>query len=240
MIAMQKMLYAGLALLLSACGIFNSEDVPATLSVQNAAYATEIAEISTSAALEGTQAAATLDSARTQTAQLESVNVQLLATVAAGATPTQARIVSVETGGSSQSVVSEGGMAATQSPNVVGGDIGNAQITQVATASSIRAADGCADVVQSSFSASSGERIYVTAVAQNLRAGMRVEGNWFNGATLAATTDWVVPQDYGQLCIWFFISAAETPGLVLQAGQWSVTLLINGQPVGNTVSFTVQ
>lgn len=233
-------LVACVALLFAGCGAFSREDVPATLQAQNAVYATELAALPTSASLRATEVAVTLDVARAQLSAIQSVNAQLLSTVAAGASATPARVVAVESGDGAQGVMMDAAVGIQPSPSApILADASGMTIIQIATANSVRESDGCAESVQTVFSTTV-DRIYVTGVAQNLRAGVQIEGNWFNGGTLAATTDWIPTQDYAQLCIWFFISPTETPGLVLQAGQWSVSLSVNGQLVGEPVAFTVQ
>ncbi len=238
---LRKIVSSLLALLLSACGVFNQQDVPATLEAQNAAYTTEVAALPATVAVESTRMAVTVAAANTHTAEVQSINQQLLGTVAVGQTATLARVAGVapevrvegDTGEPMEQMETPGAAPIAAS--------GDTQLAQITTASSIRASDGCADVVQTRFSTST-ERIYITAVALNLRAGQQISTLWYYAPSpnVVASLEWLVPQDYTELCIWFYISPAETPDLNLTPGNWLVQFTLNGQSLGSPATFTVE
>jgi hypothetical protein len=209
------------------------EDIPATLEAEQMAFATEAADINATLQYQRAAAVVTVQAAETQASELTDLNRVLLATVRVGERPTQGRIPAIMDESSlerPQSLMDD--MDIEDGTEGVTASMGDMQITQIATANSVRESDGCASSVQSQFPADVSQ-VYLTAVARNLQAGTAFTVEWRFEDQIQDRSDWVAPNNVDSLCIWFF---TEGP---LQPGNWSARLYVNGAPIEPATSFLI-
>lgn len=91
-------------------------------------------------------------------------------------------------------------------------------------------ADDCPIAPATSFR-SEEEAIYVTAVANGITPGTRIEAVWFRETERMMTYDWTPTFAINGACIWFRLPASE---VWFRAGRWSVEMSVNGTRVGST------
>lgn len=222
---MRRFWWVGLLGILAACQVFRGTDTQATLQAQNVGFATEAVGLEQTAQIRRTEVELTADAALTQVAAEDNVNRLLLATVRAGEVPTPG----IQVG----SVSSQPSVAVTQ--EVASGGDTQTQFVDIATASKVRPSDDCADGTQTQF-ASNSQRIYVTARALNIKQGTQMTVEWdFNG-TKVANDSYTIPRDDNDFCFWFYLDSSQ---ITFSAGQWSVRLFANGNPIGAPVTFTI-
>ena len=195
--------------------MFRGADVPATLRAENEAYIAEATAIAQTQQARAGEVLAMAQSTATYVAEMGSINQQLAATVRAGSTPTVARAV-----GEAQQV---------------DGTPRSVQFVEVQTASSVRASDSCADVVQTQFTPDT-PRIYITARAFNISGGTRMDVEWRHEDQVVWQESWTIPADSGNFCLWFYID----PSMVaFTPGRWTVQLFADGQPAGAAAPFSI-
>ncbi|NWF70679.1 MAG: hypothetical protein HXY40_16465 [Chloroflexi bacterium] len=223
------------ALFLGACQAIGGQNMMATLEASNNAYMAEATGFALTADVRSTEIAATVQAVSARANQINTVNQHLLATVIAGTTPTAPVAVGVA---DVSSVAMPGDdMSALVAPAAPGEPLaGGTTFLQIATTASVRASDGCPDFFQSEFALDS-QRIYITALAVNLRAGTTISAEWsFNGSIVVTNSPWSVPQDYASICVWFYISPSDVS---FSAGSWSARLLANGTPIEPAAAFSI-
>ncbi len=226
---MRTWIYFCSIVFLVACQSLTPEDVPATLSAERIAYATQSIAIERTALIERAGARVTVQAAETQAAELNALNRVLLATVRAGETPVPPIVPGVMDEFSvmvqdDDEMETAGGQVA---PEVAG------QFSQLAVATGVRSSDGCATGIQSSFSADVG-RIYFTMVASPLRRGTQFVVEWQYEQALVDRSTWTPSEDASRLCVWFYTDGPFTPG------NWTASLFVDGQLVSPIVPFTVE
>lgn len=226
----------------SACSALTPENPAATLQAQRSSLIDEATSIAQAAQVQGTQVAATAVAAQTYVALMEGRNRQLIATMQVAFPPTQAVVQNngPSTPGQMATTAPLGSFdeatpPAQGSESGASGSLGDTQFTQVLTASSVREADGCADVLSTSFPADV-QQIYITTRALNVKSGTEMRVEWYYEGQMTYTESYTIPSDDDDFCMWFFIAPTDT---VLSAGSWSVTLLANGQAVASPANFTV-
>ena len=207
-----------ISLILSACQVFRTEDTQATLQAQNNGYIAQATVIAQTQQALDTQVLATAEAAGTYVVEMESVNQQLLATVRAGDPPTVERLP-----GDAPGAAGTPGVSGTQ------------QIVEVTTTSQVRESDGCANGTQVEFSPDVAQ-IYVTARALNIRAGTRMDFEWFYEGTVVLQNSWTVPQDSADFCFWYAITPAD---VTFSPGNWSVRLYADGVAIEPAASFSI-
>ena len=232
-------------LLMDGCRAFNRENLPATYEYENIAYATEAFELQRTIEARQTEVEATAEAAGTFLANVNSVNTLLVATVRAGDAPTLAVVPGVVPESlqvTSVSGMDVNGLLAIGTPGTPVGfestpaaGIGGAQYIQVATASSVRDSDSCAAVLQTDFPLNS-QQIYISARGINVRQGTRLEVEWYYGSQLRLRDQWTLPEDADSYCFYFVVTPAD---MSFAAGQWSVQLYADGQPIDPRVTFTI-
>lgn len=215
----------GLLLALSACQVLGRADNQATLQAEAEAYVAEATAVAQTAQARQQQLAVTADAAGTQIAEMNSINQQLLATARALIPPTPGRTV-----GSAPEV------AGSPMPEMMseGGTVAQAFINTGVTGS-VRDSDGCADGLQTQFSASA-DRIYVTTRATSIRAGTVMSVEWRYEGQVVFSDSWTVDQDAAGFCLWYYITPEDVP---FQTGNWTVQLAADGSMIEPTVSFTI-
>jgi hypothetical protein len=206
-----------LSLILAACQVFSSADVPATLQAQNGAYIAEATALAQTHEAGSAQLLATVQVAETYVSREENINQVLVVTVRAGDPPTVGR-----------SVGSAAGAAATPAS-------GETQFVDIQMAASVRESDSCADSIQTEFPAETQE-IYVTARALNIRTGTSLSVEWRYEGELVWQENWSVPVDSDSFCLWFNIDPAV---VALLPGNWSASLYANGVSIGPSASFSI-
>lgn len=201
---------AVLALALTGCqALSGGVDVQGTLVAGDSIYATTAADLARQSVGSETQVAATLVAVETESAAYRSVNDQLLATLAAGSTPTPALMV---------------GQA---DPNT-GGEIRFGATDRLFIKTGVSAgvdANGCVVDPTTSFS-SDVTRLYATFRAFNVAAGTPMRADWFYENDLRIRDDWRVPSGIGEACLWFDIDISRTEFTV---GQWQVALYVDDE-----------
>ncbi|HLA42357.1 MAG TPA: hypothetical protein VJZ27_02915 [Aggregatilineales bacterium] len=158
---------------------------------------------------------ATADSAiamETQLAQLQREHENLLATIDAiqnlGVTP-QAQIVTA----SAQSI-------SPTTANFFEQYIG------LQTASGIDSDTGCAIDKRGRFSVTT-EAVYLTMVGHDVQANTPHQARWYFGDELRYSSDaWLPDQDYGQICIYFWLEPGFT---TFEVGLWRAELFVDNQ-----------
>ncbi|RMG82317.1 MAG: hypothetical protein D6712_14910, partial [Chloroflexi bacterium] len=113
---------------------------------------------------------------------------------------------------------------------------GPIQIIDLAMTSVIRESDGCAARVQTSFPLTSSQ-IFIAARARNVQSGTSVEVEWFNESRLVLRDSWTIPVNAEDYCFWFSLTPQDVPFV---AGNWSAWLYVNGQPIGEPLTFSIE
>ena len=208
----------------SACQVFQSEDIQATVVANSAGYVTEAAGIGQTALAQHTRVIGTARAAETYVVSMNEVNRQLLATVRVVNPPTAA-------------VYSNPSAALAPAPNVEAGTPAPPTLafTEISTASAVRDSDGCADVLQTEFSADT-SRIYVTGRALNIRAGTRMSVQWSYDGQVRFEEPWTVTSSASSFCFWFY---AEPSNFEFTPGQWTARLFADGVTVEPPAPFTI-
>lgn len=242
-------LFAGafLGLTAGACGGLNADNPAATMQAERAGYVSEATSIAQAAEAQYTQVSGTVVAAETYTALMEGRNEQLLATLQIAVPPTQAIVNNGVAGtpGMNPTPAPAGGnvLEATSASTPAGGDsssvattLGDTEFTQVATASSVRSSDDCADQLTTTFPADASV-IYITTRVLNARAGIQMRVEWYYGSEISYTEQYTIPRDDDDFCMWFSLVPNET---LLSPGNWSVMLYANDQSVEPAqIDFTV-
>ena len=206
--------------LMSGCGLLNAPNVPATLSVQNTAFAAEATLIPHS--LESTAVALvrTASGAETHVAEINSINRQLIATLNVVVPATAAPQV-----------------GAAPITNGAGVDTGAAATTLVdnAVTAHKRDSDGCADGTQSQFAVDT-PIIYAITRAPSITSGAVVSVEWKYQGQVVGSGSYTLPNDETNYCMWFPLDPANIP---FTQGSWSVQFSLNGNPVEPTIFFNI-
>ncbi len=237
-----------LCILVSCAGQSETEQ---TLVAENQVLSTQIADVRNTATVAADRVQITVEHSQTEARHVDDQNVNLIATLVARGTPTEAIggiTPQVVTALPTQPAAQAPGTTVTQealvqdSSPVAGAApttaatatvIGPPVLSSIVTASSVDNND-CALDVTSTF-ASDTERIYVVAVAANLQPGSTVvTSRWKLEGTEVISYDFT--PDFSDGCLWFF---ADQSDVTFTPGNWSVELEINGGPVGAPVPFTI-
>ncbi|MCU0510982.1 MAG: hypothetical protein MUE40_00255 [Anaerolineae bacterium] len=201
--------------LLTACDTLRPDDVPATRRVELTAYATEAAQIQAALVLRRTEAVATIAAAGTLAADYYRYNQVLVATVQAVVPPTPVERVSVQ-------IDSSGGANASQ-VNQIGG---MTSLSQVGIASTIRQDNGCFESQATFFNVNEVGGLYLTARADNLQAGTRLEAVWEYEGQETFRSARIIQASQMDSCVALPVTTAD---MAFLPGLWAVTLNVNGQ-----------
>lgn len=207
-------------LVLPACAALNQADTPATISAQNAAFGTEIAQLDAQATSENAEARARAEALATSAAFTGGVNIQLVGTLSTVVTATPA----LESSAFEQS--------ALDNPDHVGQRLfeNMGMSTQIDR-------NGCAVDVRDMFSPFE-PRLYATWVAYNLTAGTLFRVEWvytINQQTMFSDS-WTAPRDYDEVCFWFYITPED---VTLVAGTWQARLFVDEVQMTAPLRFTI-
>lgn len=190
---------------ISACQVIGGSDVQGTVEAGNMVYETEAAVLAREGIMSQTEIAITRAAAETEAAQLQSVNVQLFATLDAGSTPTPALVV---------------GRA---DPNAVGAGDSFGETDRLFIKTGVATtvdSEGCIVNPTTVFSPST-PQIYATLQAFNIEAGTPMRAEWYHEDELRIADDWVVDFSADQVCLWFVLEADRTE---FTPGAWQVIL----------------
>lgn len=233
-------LFAGsvFGLAAGACSGLNADNPAATMQAERAGYVNEATSIAQAAEAQYTQVAGTVVAAETYTALMEGRNEQLLATLQIAVPPTQAIVnngVPGTPGMNPTPAPAEGDLleatnattSGSADTSTVSTTLGDTQFTQVATAASVRDADGCADQLTTTFPADAGV-VYITARVLNAVSGTQMRVEWYYGGEMSYTEQYTIPSNDDDFCMWFSLVPNES---VLAPGNWSVMLYANDQSV---------
>lgn len=239
---------AGLILLTAVgCSALGGEDIPGTIAVESTAYADEATAMARDLQAQGTAVQTTAVYAQTYVTQMDGINRQMVATLRAAVPPTQQIVQQRDT---SQPLISgvEGLPQEEQPGNAdasgagagagAGAESGSSGITEfqpVQTASSVRASDGCADVVTTEFTVDT-TTIYATARAFNMHAGTEMSVEWSFGGQVVYSWQFTVDVEDADYCLWFSITPEDAP---FTPGDWSVRMLANGAPLPAPANFRI-
>ena len=232
---MRLMASLALSLVVSACGGLNADNPAATMQAERVGFVTEATSIAQAGEAQSTQVSGTVVAAQTYTALMEGRNEQLLATLQIAVPPTQALVANSQPGtpGMNPTPAPVGSLIETTAESGStdgagsGAPLGDAQFTQVDTASSIRDSDGCAAELTRAFPADA-SIIYITTRALNVKGGTQMRVEWFYNGEVTYTEEYTVPSDDDDFCMWFSLVPNDT---ALSSGNWSVKLYANGQSV---------
>jgi len=210
-----------LGVLLSGCQVLNAPNMPATLSAQNTAFASEATSIPQ--ALEGTAIALaqTAVVVETDVAAINSVSRQLIAT---------ARVVIPVT-----PVPQAGTAPIVNDGNTQGSGTTASSLVDIGVTSRKRDSDGCADGTESQFPVDT-PIIYATTRAPSISAGAVVAVEWKYQGQLVGSGSYTVPKDETNFCMWFPLDPANIP---FTAGSWSVQFTLNSAVVEPTIFFNI-
>ncbi|MBZ0277961.1 MAG: hypothetical protein K8I60_17575 [Anaerolineae bacterium] len=207
-----------LAAVLSACQSFTRDDPQAELRTEIDGYVQEATALAATLAVNERRVGATAEAASTRVAAMNSINVQLLATVRAGEAPT----VGVE------SSVGLPGGGSELTP-------GQRYFNTTGVAMRVRDSDGCVENPITAFPEGV-QSIYATAVAYNISAGTSMSAEWYYGEERVANQTYQVARTASSLCLWFFIDPTDAP---LLPGEWSVRLYADGSLIQGPMNFRV-
>lgn len=204
------------AMLVGACSTLGTANTAATLQAENEGYIAEATGIRLTAEADSTAIAGTAIAAETLVVEVNSINVQLLATVRANQAPTPARIVgAADVNGVQMDMMDE--MSAAEA-----GEYGEnlPQFIQTGTSTAVRDADGCIQSPQIEFTPTT-PRIYATIVAFNITTGTPVNVEWSLEGSVVWTESFVMQQNAAEICLWFFIDSTIVE---LTPGRWAVNM----------------
>ena len=195
--------------LLAACGVVNSVDTQATLQMENADFATEVAALATDVSSTGISVLATAQAAETHVIEMNNVNRQLLATVRAGVPPTVGAFIAGEASGN-----------ARFSPMLIGGGVDE---------------NGCVSSAISQFSAAA-SLVYTSAQAFGLPIGTSIGVEVRHEGMFVLRDSWALAEPVNGGCIWTTIDRASAG---LEPGRWTVQFFVDNRPLEPVGVFTV-
>jgi hypothetical protein len=201
---------------IAGCQVFTPPDPVATLQADNNAIIAEATAIARAVDIDRRDVQATAMAAMTEVADLQTGNLELLATVRAG-DPPQARVVA-----------QTNSALAAQTP-------GQRWFTKTGVALQINQADGCVVAPQITFPAGV-EKIYSTMHALNVEAGLQLSAAWSYEGTEVHQESFTLDRDWSEVCLWFFIDSATVD---LLPGHWSVQMYADGVGLESPTAFTI-
>jgi len=205
---------------LAGCQTFAGEDVPATLSYEMTAVATEAALIQQTVQIEQTDVVETLQASGTAVANASNVNQVLAATVRVNILPTSAmREVIVNPGDMGDSLDTE--MMEDENIEITSEDM---LVQSLGIARSVRSSDGCSNGSVTQFT-DDDERVYFTAQVFNLANNINFSVDWVFEERLVYRSVWTSDYSASSECIWFYMTPDDAPFL---PGLYTVTLFVNG------------
>lgn len=214
---MRSICYLLLLLTISACQVLNPPNIPATLSSENMGYVAEATALAGAATREAQDVELTAAAAETRTADIQTVNRVLLATVRAG-----------------DPIESQGVVA-----NVIATPVGlqpdQRWFVKTGLSTRVRDSDGCVEDPRIQFT-NDVNRIFATARVFNINSGVRLSAIWYYEGNQVFDESWVVDRNSSDMCFWFDISRSIVE---LQPGNWSVRLFADGFQLEEAMTFSI-
>lgn len=189
--------------------------MPATFQAESRMYVAEATAIAQTAQVDTRRVVVTAQAAETKIAEIQSVNLVLLATVRAG-DPVQ-------------------GVVADTVATPVGLDPTRRWFVKTGTSERVRESDGCVVDPHISFSVDA-RQIYATVRAFNIQSGTLMSAQWYYEGNEVWRDSWTVPQNAADLCIWFDIQPSYVE---FQPGNWSVRLFADGFQLEDPMAFAL-
>lgn len=188
----------------------NSEEIRARSTAQASTMAYGQMQIETMVALQSTTDH--IETLKTDVFQLLQENANLEATITA---------------------VDSGVVVVTPTPNEGLPEIRSDRHYQnVTTSTGVHGSSGCAVDNQDTFyisGANDPTRIYLTAVALDVKAGTIYSSRWYYAHEMRYESGtWIPEQDYNEVCLYFWLASSDTP---YQGGFWSAELMSDGLSV---------
>lgn len=215
---MARFWFCALALVLAGCQVLNAPNMAATRQVESTALVEEATRLVDVYATDAAQVQRTAQAGATQIAAGSSINRQLLLTARAVIPPTPVRQV---------------GVAAEGIVATVGA--GGPQFVNTGVAISVRDSDGCADALQTQFSAGT-PRIYASTRAVNLPSGTVMKVEWLYDGQVVSSESWTNPSDVTDFCVWFYLDSSIIP---FTPGSWMARLYANDKIIEPQAPFTI-
>lgn len=206
-----------LALGLSACAAFDVEDVYGTQEAELIAFSTEAVELATQSALDQQVVERTVIAAEATMVMVRGVNQQLVSTLQSVVTPTPP-------------------LETRQQIDVTLAALFEGRRLFVKTGMGREIdANGCVVEPIINFTPSD-TRLYATARAFNIEAGVPLVARWSYEGTLVYEESFVSPGNFADWCFWFALTPNEAEFAV---GAWAVRLFADGFQLEDPISFTI-
>lgn len=190
------------------------DDVNATLAAGDSLVSTEAANLANAASISRTEMAATLANVQTREAEVRSVNNQLIATMAAVATPTPALIA-----GQADPITSMGEADMMMDGEFIAQDT---LLVTTGVSDTVADADGCVVNPRSQFPSSTSQ-LFATMRVFNLVEGTPLRAEWYYEGELRIADDWNLDIFSNDRCLWFNLEANRTD---FTPGEWQVILFV--------------
>jgi len=221
-------------LVLAACQSFSGTDVQATLQAGDAVYQAQAVAMAETSVVQATQAVGTVVAAETTVAEVNSVNRQLFATLAAGSTPTPPVI-------EAQAPPSNSAAGVPRDESMPADEMNDFQPEGrffLKTGISQQVGDDdCAGPTQTAFDRTEVTQLYATMRALNIDSGTPLRAEWYRNDELVVADDWVVPWSRDEVCLWFVIDREDTD---FPVGSWSVQLYADGFELNEPMTFFIE
>lgn len=220
--------------LLAACQTFSGPDIQATLQAGDGIYEAQAVAMVETSIVRSTQAAGTVIAAETTVAEINSVNQQLFATLAAGSTPTPPVV-------EAQAPPSNSAAGVPRDEAVPGDAMTEFQpdsrfFLKTGVAQQVLD-DGCTGPTQTAFDRSEVTQLYATMRVFNISSGTPLRAEWYWNDELIVADDWIVPWNRDEVCLWFLIDREDTD---FPAGSWAVQLYADGFELNEPMTFFIE
>lgn len=246
------------AVFLVGCGRASDLDMTATVNANEILLAEELATLNSASFTRRTEVVQTLSIKETELAQIVTYNQIIGATLAVGSTPTPVlqlgiaqpdrniekyaefmagRNVNPTLAGSIPPTpdMMMSNINAMENRNTTTNLTARGQLIRLGVASRVDPRTDCPQDANTTFSARVSQ-LYVVMRANNLPAGSPLGVIWYYGDEIRVQDTWVTPRDFDGVCIWFILERNRTD---FTAGEWSVQLFANNQPVEDRLRFTL-
>lgn len=247
------------AVFLAGCGGASTLDMTATVNANEVMLAEELATLNSASFMQRTEVVQTVAAKETELAQIVSYNQVIGATLAVGSTPTNVlqlgiaqpdrdvekytefmsgRNVNPTLAGSIPPTpdMMDNNINAMENRNTTDMITNTGQLVRLGVASRVDPATDCPLDVNTTFSSSGVSQLYVVMRTNNLPMGSPLAVTWYYGEEIRVQDTWVTPREFDGVCIWFILERDRTE---FTAGDWSVQLFANSQPIEDRLRFTL-
>lgn len=259
-------LFLAIALLLSACNMFAPPASQQTLQAERDTRATEVAIARETATPQADRLALTMEAAQTSVSRAAAQTTRIAATLLALGTPfvdirfitpqplsTNDPInpdISIGSDSNVQPIIpvqptiigqggAQGNTALDTTPDTIPAtevtpDLNTPNLVNLTVTDTVGADDCAVGNVTAFTPAASG--VYIVAQANNLTPNNRLVARWLREDVEQIFYEWSPGFNIASGCIWFNMPTSDVD---FAAGNWSVQLELDGQPVGASLPFTV-